>query len=339
MRRRLGAAALLVAALAAVAALALSPRPVPQDAPIEARPLALDPRDPARTRLGALVYAGGLSLSSSRTGRLGGVSDVQVEVGPSGQPRALAVTDEGDLLDFDLILDPAGRLTGVGPMRYTALVDEAGAPLPGKGLADAEDLARLPDGGYAVAFEQLHRVMAVGRPLEAAKTPRRLNMPPEAARLPQNGGFEALAALDGDLIVGAEDGRIWRCPIEAGACRLLHDRGGPSAGYLLTSLEPVPGSDHELVAVYRSVNLFGRSFSAIIAHVDVRTGKAAVTPLARLSPPLSVHNMEGISAVPTAGGVRLYLISDNGFGRTPTLLMAFDWLRPQAPAPGRRTPP
>ena len=54
-----------------------------------------------------------------------------------------------------------------------------------------------------------------------------------------------------------------------------------------------------------------------------------------LAAPLSGGNFEGIAAVPTATGYRLFLVTDNGFeARTPTLLLAFDWRRGTSdPAP------
>lgn len=313
------------------------------DAPVTARAVALVPQHPDRRQVGELTYAGGLTLTSSRTARFGGVSGLIVEPGSDGRQHAQAITDDGDFLAFDLALDGQGRLTGVSDLRYTPLLGDDAKPLPNKHLGDAEDLTRLADGQIAVSFEQLHRVMNIGRPFDPPKAPQRLNAPKGAQRLPANTGFEALAAYGDRLLEGAEDGRMWSCPIQAGACVQVHGWGGPEPHYQLTGLDRLPGADAEFVAVYRKFALLEPRFSALVAHVRLDGRKAVVTPIAEIAPPMSVRNMEGVAAVPMAAGVRIYLISDNGFSEDdPTLLLAFDWTRRAPgshPALNSPTPP
>ena len=80
--------------------------------------------------------------------------------------------------------------------------DEAGRPLPRGFNADAEALARLPDGTWLVAFERRHRIRAYRR-LDGPGA--YVAPPPGLDNAPPNGGLESLAVLpDGRLFAIAE---------------------------------------------------------------------------------------------------------------------------------------
>jgi hypothetical protein len=152
---------------------------------------------------------------------------------------------------------------------------------------------------------------------------------PAASGLNANMGFEALAWLPGAnggaFAVGAEDGRLWLCPRGLACTQLLSEP--PQFGYWLTGLDHLPGTK-DLVAVYRFYNPFTGATPGLVAWIRMEGGRARIVPLARLAAPLSVGNLEGVAAVATETGYRLFLVSDNGFrSRTPTLLLAFDWRR------------
>ena len=55
-----------------------------------------------------------------------------------------------------------------------------------------------------------------------------------------------------------------------------------------------------------------------------------MTLLARVSPPYTVDNMEGIAALRNKdGSIRLYLLSDDNLNKVQrTVLLAFDWRGP-----------
>jgi hypothetical protein len=87
------------------------------------------------------------------------------------------ISDRGHWAEARLVLDGLTPI-GLHPLRHGALRDEAGSPLPRGFNADAEALARLPDGTWLVAFERRHRIRAAKgerllRPHRIGDGPRR----------------------------------------------------------------------------------------------------------------------------------------------------------------------
>ena len=300
-----------------------------REAPIvvSGEPLALDESDPARDRVGELVWAGGLKLTAAGTSSFGGLSGIAV--GEDG--RFLSQSDTGYLVRGRIRLDGAGRLAGVADASIAALLDEEGRPYGRKRDADAEDVTFAP-GGFAVSYEQNHRVMrypAAGGPgVRQAVSPALFKRPP-------NEGLEALTWRDGRFYEGAEDGEIWRCaPAPASrrdACTRVM-RTSPFPGYKLTGLD---GAGRGFVAIYRAVD-FVHGWRATVAWLEPAaadgSGPWRARRLAVLDRPLTRDNMEGVAAVPRPqGGFRLYLVSDDNFySFQRTLLLAFDWAGPPA---------
>lgn len=282
----------------------------PQPVEIASRPVLLDADRPGLTRVGRLTYAGGAELTARGTSRFGGLSALEVDEAGG----FLAVTDEGDLIEGRLALDGEGRLLGIAGAAVRALTDERGRPLQGKDEGDAEGLATLPDGGFAVSFERDHRVLAYSAP---GGVPRRLadgaSRFEGGSDFAENEGPEALVWTDA-LVVGSERGRVWRC--EAAACARLTVRPPPGRGWRLTGLDVLDGQ--ATVALWRAYDPF-RGFRTAVTGPDG-------TVLARLQRPLVTGNFEGVAAVRRQGGWRLYLLADDGFGDTGrSLLLAFDW--------------
>lgn len=296
----------------------------------------LRPDRPQQARVGALTYAGGLVLTAPKLAEFGGLSGIDVQ--PDG--RFVSQTDFGDLLSGRIVLDARGRLAGLADTAWSRLTDEEGEPYRGaKSQADAEDITFLPGGGFAVSFEQTHRVEAYAAQGGPA---RRLSIPPEAAALPRNGGLEALTAwTDGQgrerLVEGAEDGRAWSCDPEGRDCAQILDpaRDGPGEPFKLTGLDALPDG-RGMVAVYRAFDIL-RGMRAVVAWVRPDEPQK-ITVLARIVPPYTVDNMEGIAAVKNPdGSIRLYLISDDNQNPLQrTILLAFDWREPASPKPARK---
>jgi hypothetical protein len=298
------------------------PRPYGPDIAIDAQPVPLNPRDPRQERLGPFTYAGGLALTSDDTTRLHGLSDLKVW--PDG--RMLAVGDEGDLLEAQLVLDAAGRPIGLSQARLTEMIGEDGQPVRshGKREADSEGIAELPNGDRLISFEEDDRILLYPH---VGGRPRRAPMPDE--RFPPNKGMEALAqdpaiAPDAYLAGGEASGQTWICRLSTGC---VQDRRVAKDGaFGLTAVAPLPaGRVGYLLRAYDPLR--GVRVELRILEPDGRTAASAL-----IANPLSVDNFEGLAAVPQAGGgVRLYLISDDNFSSSQrTLLVAFDW-RPPTP--------
>jgi hypothetical protein len=282
---------------------------------IEAIPVPLNPQDPSVSSLGDFHYAGGLELKSAQTNLLHELSDLIV----TDKNRIVAVGDEGVQFEAQLVLDAAGRLTGVADASLTTMIGEDGRPIAQRSLADAEGLTQLPSGDRLVSFEGgSHRIWlypAAGGPPRAVPSPH--------GKFPTNAGLEALTAepdAGGDAyIVGAEEsGATWTCrltspcvegptvekPREFGLVSINRLPAGTMA-YLLRAYDAVRGSRVTLKILRAGI---------IVAQLD-------------LAAPMTVDNFEGMSSVPDAGGGRrFYLLSDdNGSDSQRTLLLAFDW--------------
>lgn len=296
---------------------------------VKATSIPLDQGEPGRLKLGDLRYAGGLKLTAKGEAAFGGLSGIDV----ADDGAFVSETDAGELIRGRLVLDAKGRLVGVAEASMESIVDESGKPYGSKSEGDAEDVTLLPGGGFAVSFEQDHRVMAY-RP---GQPPRRLGVP-DTHFPSRNRALEALtvwrdpARGQDRLIQGAEEGRAWSCDMEGRGCEQFLDSAQDKAtrGYSLTSLDALPDG-LGMIAMYRDFSALG-GMQGMIAWI--RPGAPQpVTPLGWISSPMNVDNFEGIAAVKRPGGaIRLYIVSDDNFSSIQrTLLLAFDW---SPPTPG-----
>jgi len=299
-----------------------------------AHPLALQPDSPGRVSVGRLGYRGGIELRS-RHKRFGGISGL--EVSADGR-RLHAVSDVGRWITGRLGYDKRGWLSGLTGVRMGRL------PRPGRGAVtwrqrDAESLARLPDGRFAVGFEGDPRIWVYPKSRTPfAANPRGLRVPKGLEFASRNAGLEALTALaNGRLFALAED-----LPANGGTTVGSHAawvqtrRGWTALAYDRRSVwRPTgaatfpPGTRHagDVLVVERALFLFA-GFQARIMHLP----RAAIAPgrtmkpveLATLASPMTVDNFEGIAARRGAEGETLiYLVSDDNFraGQRTLLLM------------------
>jgi hypothetical protein len=221
--------------------------------------------------------------------------------------------------------------------------DERGEVFPNKRSGDAEDVAQLLDGRFAVSFEQTQtiRFYDLNRdgPFGAATAGPPLDY---SERLPHNEGIEAMTALsDGRLLVGAEgEGHrstpLWRAQLdEDGAPQLI--RFPLQQGFALTSMDRLP--DGGIVALERFYAPVIGARARIVRFaentLDDTRGDVlgGIEQLGLISPPLTLDNFEGVSAVRGPNGAtRLYIVSDNNFSnRQRTLLLAFDLVEENSP--------
>jgi hypothetical protein len=197
-------------ALALIPAAAQQPRPAADIQRIEIRSQAIsafDPREPARTRFGALVFRGGLVLESSHRD-FGGISGLRVEA--DGE-RFLSVTDKGHWLRGRIVYRGAAPIA-VADAEIAPVLGPDGRPLKNRGWYDAEALA-LQDGIAYVGIERVNQIARFDIAREGLRARGRpLSVPPGVKLLPHNQGVECLevapkgSPLAGTLIAISERG-------------------------------------------------------------------------------------------------------------------------------------
>lgn len=298
---------------------------------LSATPVPLDPRDPARTRIGQLVYLGGVRLWSWDPA-FGGYSSLTVD-----GDRFTLLSDDGNLLRFRMGADWRPH-------------DARGATLPaGPGTGwdkrdrDSESLVVDRASGRAwVGFEAANAVMRYAPGFARGEA---IVRPAAMRRWPVNGGPEAMARLpDGRFVVVSEEARVPRAawhgteagraltrealvfagdPVTAPAPRRFAYRRHPH--FDVSDATALP--DGRLLVLERRFALPFRwsNILTVVAAADVRPGAvAAGTPLAVLEAPLVHDNFEGVAVTREGSATIVWLVSDDN--RLPiqrTLLLKF----------------
>ncbi|WP_376965967.1 esterase-like activity of phytase family protein [Azospirillum sp. A26] len=317
--------------------------PTPGPLSVTASAVPLDRGRPEKVAVGPLRFLGGLDIAGGE--RVGGLSGLWID--PAGD-RFVAIGDTGLVVDGRLQTDAEGRLAGLSEVHARPLTVEEGISHR-KRRTDAEDLTRLPDGGWLVSLERDHRILRYkggdggdGGDQGPEGTPTPIPMPPGMDSTPENGGLESLTLLpDGRLLTieegkdnGHQDRRAWitrmgssrdGVPASAADWQPFTYRTAPR--YRPTSVAPLP--DGGVLVLERRVSLLG-GWSSRLVRVAARqlTAGAVVDgeELGRLEAPLVNDNFEGIATRPgPAGETLVYLISDNNFSslqRTYLLMFA-----------------
>jgi hypothetical protein len=316
-------AAFLILAFVALATNVAGPPEPPPAGPAVAvlsfAPVALDESAPSRRQVGALGYLGGWVLRSD-SARFGGLSSLHVEQG-----QVAALSDDGTLFRFAA---PVGR--GREPVRIDPLGDGPG-PATRKSNRDTESMVILGPWLWA-GFERHNMVWRYRRAdLHAAASAQ-----PESMREWRgNSGAEGMVRLaDGRFLVfceGSSDSRSLSDvvlfdgdPALPGTpAALLHYRRVP--GYRVSDAAVLP--DGRLLILNRRFEWL-EGFSLVVTIADGRDLRAGteIAPrvLARLQPPLTIDNMEGLSVTVEDGRTIVWLVSDdNFFPLQRTLLLKF----------------
>lgn len=308
--------------LLVAAACAGAPPPGPVSAQtlaiqISAQPLSLRIDDPSARRVGRLVWRGGLSLKATSPD-FGGWSDLHI----SADGRTLSsISDVGNWLTASVAYDKDGNLSGLGDGRIGPLLGLDGKRLANKELADAEGLARAPDGSWLVSFERHHRIW---RYPSLDGTPVAINIPGDFGRQPHNGGVEALAALADGRIVAISEEYTDRPGTVAGWIGQPTGRGSytwQSFSYAAlpdfrpTAIAQLP--DGSFATIERAFDIV-RGVRCRIMRFDAAQlqpgGTVQAEELARLAAPYTVDNLEGLAATKgPRGETLLWLISDDNF--------------------------
>ena len=322
-RSRLRRSAFLVLAFAALATNIAAPResapPGSAVATLTVQPVVLDESAPDRRRVGSLDYLAGWVLGSDSP-RFGGLSALHVEQG-----RVTALSDDGNLVRFAL---PAAA--GREPVRIDPLRDGPG-PRTRKSNRDTESMVILGPWLWA-GFEKHNMVWRYRLADLAALSSAR---PPLMREWRANSGAEGMVRLaDGRFLVfceGPSDDRPLSDvvlfdgdPADPGAAAaLLHYRRVP--GYRVSDATLLP--DGKLLVLNRRFEWL-EGFSLVLTVADIRGLRPDAViqsrEIARLQPPLTIDNMEGVSVTVENGRTIVWLVSDdNFFPLQRTLLLKF----------------
>lgn len=315
---------------AAALALSLLANPAAADSFIlSATEIELNPLHPSQRAVGPLEFLAGYELSSE-SGHWGGLSGMVV----SADGTVLtAIADTGRWYRIGLEHDSGGTLTGIKGAESGWLLDTKGQPPKKKVYGDAEAVTALPDGNFLVGYENRHRLWLYKQPAQGYAIERPAvvaGAPPAIAKLPRNGGIEAMARLpSGEYLILSESG------IAADGDRLgwvgrrskwAELRLTPTGSFEPSDLALLPSGD--LLLLERRVNLPDGFVSrlSIIDQASVLPG-AVLQPreLAILASPLNVDNFEAIAAREAPDGSTLvYMLSDdNQHLLQRTLLLQF----------------
>lgn len=272
---------------------------------VTARRVALDPANPARRRVGALTWQGGVELFSPDPA-FGGFSALSVE-----GDRFTLLSDGGNVLRFRLrdgrITDPAFGNLPAGPMTGWEKRDR-----------DSESMTTDPRTGTMwVGFE---RANAIWRYTPGLGRAERFARPPAMHGWQSNGGPESMTRLrDGRFLVIAEEethgpGRealLFAGDPTAGGTPLRF-RYLPPAGGDPSDVTQLP--DGRILVLNRLWSLPLR-FASVLVVIDPRAIRSGARlrgrEIARLGAPLIHANFEGVTTTIEGGRTMLWLCSDD----------------------------
>ncbi len=235
---------------------------------------------------------------------LGGISAISID---GRGTTAVLLSDRGRIITLRLHRRIDQSIAELSIVAAHPLLGQDEKPLP-KHLADAEGIAPLPRGRFAVSFEGEHRIDAYtrdGRRIGPIAAPDILR------RTPINRGIEALAAID--------DRHLLWCIEESGECYILDGatsrlafRSSRGDGYRVTGADAHPSGG--VVILERRVSILG--FSARLRHVSLDDRGAAEERTLKEWSWGEVGNLEGVALwVDRSGALRAILVEDNNFSR------------------------
>ncbi len=276
-------------------------------------------------------YVGGYELIADHASMFTGLSDIQVF--PDGDTLHIeAISDYGVAARFDMISDGKGSYLKA-PLTLNALHDETGADYHNKDKSDSEDIAYDPQtlDRYA-SFEGVQRVMVYPYPRTWKGRGRTLDLR-GLPLFPGNEGMEGLTLIrepaGNALLIGVEAGGFWRCELRSGDCKEVFGPPVPGFLYKMTSLAVLDytGADHDILALYRYYDPITGPRNVLRLLRLKGNRLELVETLAKIAPPLPYDNYEGVSAIKTATGYRLFLICDGLHEEDKPKILIYDWKR------------
>lgn len=289
---------------------------------LTATPVLLDPANPKQVKVGALTFIGGVDLTS-RDLAFGGYSSMTIDHG-----LFTLLSDGGTIVRF--------RLNERFRLSARAFGDLPVGPGSGwrKEERDSESMTRDPSSGRVwVGYEGYNQIWRYSPGLTL---PAQMVAPRPMADWSVNGGAESMVRLhDGRFLVIAETSR--RLPSQARSA-LIFDRDPietPLKGFEFGYLPPegydpsdaTELSDGRVLILNRRLDLPFR-WSVVLTLIDPRHIRPGVTirgrEIARLAPPLTVDNFEGLAITRENGATMVWMVSDdNLLILQRTLLMKF----------------
>jgi len=282
---------------------------------VEAIPVALHEDKPHKTWVGELEYLAGFELFSSASS-FGGLSGLAISA--DGQSLD-AVSDRGNYLTARLTHDTEGRLKAVDSWHSIPILTNSGRPARGA-QGDAEAIVIDTDGTKLISFEGRHRIRRYASSNGGATTGpgEQVQVPPELANAPFNGGLEAMTLLpDGTLMALTEyfenpDGSVKGWLMKNGSVAPISYEARD--GFSPTDMATLPNGDVlVLERKFSLTNMAGRIRRLRLA--DLEPGRTLTGPvIAEIGHPLTVDNFEGLAVRRgPKGGILLYLLSDDNF--------------------------
>jgi hypothetical protein len=286
-------------------------------------PVPLDPANPALQAVGPLRFVAGYQLALDKD-NWGGFSDLCVYADPDGGSRLIAIGDTGTDATLGFTGTPEA-LGEIAVIRLFALRTPDGRRLNDKEAGDAEAMVCDSPERRIIAFEHQHRLWAY-----EGDTVTALPFPYEARMLSPNEGIEGLARLgDGRLFMiaeGAQDADRSPAWVETGDGGWAELAIRRSERFQPTGLARLPDGDLLLLERFYTPEQGPAARISLIREITIEAD-AEIRPqeLARLTPPLTVDNFEGIAVAPAAdGGTLVFLLSDDNFNPLQrTLLLVF----------------
>lgn len=307
-----------------LAAVALcSPESWGDPLPVRTKPLQVEMGTRLIGHAGALVYRGGIELTSTDK-RFGGLSGLVVS--EDGR-EIVAVSDRGWWVEGLLFYDDRGNLIGLRDATILPMQSRLQNDASREFSMDAESLVRSGEGRLIVAFERQHRLWEY-RDLFSYPTPIRVGS--SLTELPLNSGVESVVLLrTGNLLAIAEGGISEKqflsfLIMNSGVQELLY----PYDDYFRPSDAALLDEDRVLV-LERGYNKDAGASARLVSlqqeHIEENSAitRSLMIDLGGMVP---MDNFEGLEVI---GGLTdghiVYIVSDDNYSRRQrTLLIMFE---------------
>ncbi len=272
------------------------------------------PFDPPRNWPAGLTLEGVWELADPHL-YFGGYSALMLR----GEGRALALSDRGETLAFTL----PGR--GLAEPIMAAISPH---PRQGGALQDIESATSDPvTGRIWLGYEQVHAIRRFAPDRAGDSGGDQVAWPPQMRLWPENSGPEAMVRLaDGRFVVLGErsgTGLLFAGDPVDGAPALEFSASYPG-DYRPTDAAQLP--DGRLLVLARGVVPGWPAFRSLllVGELDDMGADRVWRPrlLARLDGALPSENYEALAVAPTAGGLVIWVMSDDNLGTFQRTLLA-----------------